>query len=169
MVTVQAQAKRFHHIEAIVFDKDGTLSNTEAYLIQLGQKRSRLIDAQVPGVQEPIQMAFGLEGNHLNPMGMLAIASRQESEIAAAAYIAETGKPWIEALDLAKEAFEEAAKYLPPKCQNTPLLPDTFEQLQALSNQTIKLAILSSDTTDNVQAFIQHHNLSEFIALGSWR
>ena len=166
MVTIQAQSKQYSNIQAIVFDKDGTLSNTESYLIQLGQKRSRLIDAQVPGVQEPIQLAFGLEGNQLNPMGMLAIASRHESEIAAAAYIAETGKPWMESLDLAKNAFEEAAQYLHPKCHNTPLLSGTFEQLQTLARAPIKLAVLSSDTTDNVAAFIDYHHLSDFITVG---
>lgn len=166
MVTIQAQSKRFHNIEAIVFDKDGTLSNTEAYLIQLGQKRSRLIDAQIPGVQEPILMAFGLEGNQLNPMGMMAIASQQQTEIAAAAYIAETGKPWMQSLKIAQEAFAEAAQYLHPKCQNTPLLPGTFEQLQTLAGHPLKLAVLSSDTTENVQSFIEHHNLADFISVG---
>ena len=100
MVTVQVHDRSFSNIEAIVFDKDGTLANTEAYLIQLGQKRSRLIDAQVPGVSEPLQMAFGLERNRLNPEGMMAIASRKECEIATAGFLAETGKPWIEALNL---------------------------------------------------------------------
>ncbi|MGL4621023.1 MAG: HAD family hydrolase, partial [Chroococcidiopsis sp.] len=43
MVTIQCKDKRFSNIQAIVFDKDGTLENSEEYLRNLGQKRSRLI------------------------------------------------------------------------------------------------------------------------------
>lgn len=166
MVTVQVQDRQFQNVEAIVFDKDGTLANTESYLIQLGQKRSRLVDAQVPGVQEPIQMAFGLENGCLNPESMLAIASRRECEIATAGFVAETGKPWMESLNLVQSSFEEAAGYLNPKCEHTPLLDGVLEMLQQIAQHPVKVAILSSDITENVEAFIQHHQLSDMIHLG---
>ena len=166
MVTIQVIDRRFQDIEAIVFDKDGTLANTEAYLIQLGLKRSRLLDAEVPGVQDPLQMAFGLEQNRINPEGMMAIASRRECEIAAAGFVAETGKPWVESLNLAQSAFEQAANYLEPKCEQTPLLDGVLELLQSLAQHPVKLAILSSDTTENVQSFMAHHQLGDYIHVG---
>ncbi|MGB8702754.1 MAG: HAD family hydrolase, partial [Thermosynechococcaceae cyanobacterium] len=115
MVNVRCRDKTFSDIQAIIFDKDGTLANVEAYLKSLGQKRARLVDARVPGVQEPLLMAFGVEGNSLNPMGLLAVGSRQENQIAAAAYVAETGRGWAEALQTAIAAFTEAEGYLPSK------------------------------------------------------
>ena len=166
MVTVQVHNRLFKNIEAIVFDKDGTLANTEAYLIQLGQKRSRLVDAQVPGVQDPIQMAFGLENSRLNPEGMLAIASQRECEIATAGFVAETGKAWMESLNLVQSSFEDAAGYLKPKCDHTPLLDGVLEMLQQIAQHPVKVAILSSDITENVAAFIQHHHLNDMIHLG---
>ncbi|MCM1981640.1 HAD family hydrolase [Lyngbya confervoides] len=165
MPTVQVCDRPFHHIEAIVFDKDGTLAHTEPYLVQLAQKRSRLIDAQVPGVQDPLQMAFGLEGTALNPAGMMAVASRGECEVAAAGFIAETGKPWIEALTLARSAFQEADGYLAPKCAHTPLLEGVGDLVRSLAAHPIRLAILSSDTTENVEAFVRQHGLGDCIAL----
>ena len=166
MVTIQVKDKLFTDIEAIVFDKDGTLANTESYLIQLGQKRSRLVDAQVPGVQEPIQMAYGLENGKLNPEGMMAIASRKECEIATAGFVAETGKPWVESLNICQSVFSEANSYLEPKCEHTPLLDGVISLLQRLADHPVKLGILSSDVTENVNDFIDFHGLRDYIALG---
>ncbi|HEY9844839.1 MAG TPA: hypothetical protein V6D03_01440, partial [Candidatus Caenarcaniphilales bacterium] len=72
MATFQCGPKVFQNIQAVLFDKDGTLADAESFLKSLGHKRSRLVDAQVPGVQEPLLMAFGLEGAQLNPAGLLA-------------------------------------------------------------------------------------------------
>ena len=166
MVTLTVKDKIFTDIEAIVFDKDGTLANTESYLIQLGQKRSRLVDAQVPGVQEPIQMAYGLDNGKLNPEGMMAIASRKECEIATAGFVAETGKPWIESLNLCQSVFSEAADYLDPKCEHTPLLDGIVDLLQRLSAHPVKIGVLSSDVTENVNAFVDHHGLQDYVHLG---
>ncbi|MFM7574717.1 MAG: hypothetical protein ACKO4S_16540, partial [Snowella sp.] len=47
----------FKNIEAVIFDKDGTLEDSQAYLRELGIKRARLIDAQIPGIGEPLLMA----------------------------------------------------------------------------------------------------------------
>jgi phosphoglycolate phosphatase len=77
LVTLQVQDQTFKNIQAIIFDKDGTLANVESYLKSLGQKRARLVDAQVPGVQEPLLMAFGVESTYLNPMGLMAVGSRR--------------------------------------------------------------------------------------------
>ena len=60
MVTLQVQNITFKNIEAVIFDKDGTLEDSGDFLRNLAQKRSRLIDAQIPGVGEPLLMAFGV-------------------------------------------------------------------------------------------------------------
>lgn len=83
MTAIQCGDVRFANIQAIVFDKDGTLEDSEAYLRNLGQKRSRLIDAQIPGIGDPLLMAFGINGDTLDPTGLLAVGSRRETEIAA--------------------------------------------------------------------------------------
>ncbi|NJM95173.1 MAG: HAD family hydrolase, partial [Acaryochloridaceae cyanobacterium CSU_5_19] len=97
MVDISCRDRIFTNIEAIVFDKDGTLADVESYLKSLGQKRSRLVDAQAPGVQEPLLLAFGIEETGLNSQGLLAVGSRHDNQIAAAAYVAETGRHWLEA------------------------------------------------------------------------
>jgi phosphoglycolate phosphatase len=163
MVKIQCGDQIFHNIQAVIFDKDGTLAHSEAFLKNLGQKRSRLIDAQIPGVQEPLLMAFGLEGDRLNPSGLLAVGGRRDNEIAAAAYVAETGRDWVEALEIAQTAFQDADRYLQRKADFTPLFADVLTILKALSSAGVKLGIISSDTLENVRDFVEKNLLSELI------
>lgn len=162
MATLHCHGITFKNIQAILFDKDGTLANSESFLRNLTQRRSRLIDAQIPGVQEPLLMAFGVEGDRIDPTGLTAVGSRLENEIAAAAYVAETGRGWIEALEIVRSAFEEADKYLPEKAAHTPPIAGVAKFLQTLSNYSLKLGILSSDTTDQIRSFVQCHDLEPY-------
>jgi phosphoglycolate phosphatase len=162
LATICCQNVTFPNIAAIVFDKDGTLANSQDFLRNLAQRRSRLIDAQVPGVQEPLLMAFGIENSQINPRGLMAVGTRRENEIAAAAYVAETGRDWIEALNLVHAAFIEADQYVSKKADHTPLFAGAIELIQSLAATGLKLAILSSDTTHQVQAFVQHYQLEPY-------
>lgn len=163
MVTIQCKSVKFANIQAIIFDKDGTLEDSEAYLRNLGQKRSRLIDAQIPGIGEPLLMAFGINGNTLDPTGLLAVGSRRETEIAAAAYIAETGRGWLESLAIARRAFEEADSYIGTAA--SPLFVGSLEVLKYLSEANLKLGILSAASTERVRAFVDRHQLQDYVQL----
>lgn len=163
MATIECKGVKFVNIQAIVFDKDGTLEDSEAYLRNLGQKRSRLIDAQIPGIGEPLLMAFGINGDRLDPTGLLAVGSRRETEIAAAAYIAETGRGWLESLAIARRAFEEADSYI--GTAPSPLFVGSLEVLKYLSEAGLKLGILSAASTQRVRAFVQRHKLEDYVEL----
>ncbi|MEO0378320.1 MAG: HAD family hydrolase [Cyanobacteria bacterium P01_A01_bin.17] len=160
VATIRCQDQSFTDIEAVIFDKDGTLADVASFLKSLAQKRSRLTDAQVPGVQEPLLLAFGVEEGQLNPAGLQAVGSRRENEIAAAAYIAETGKDWNTALDIAQSAFAEADSYLKRKADHTPPFPGTCEVLQALTAAKVKVGILSADIPKNIGDFIDCYDLT---------
>lgn len=163
MVTISCQECEFENIEAIIFDKDGTLADSEKFLRELGQKRSRLLDAKIPGVGEPLLMAFGIEQASLNPVGLMAVGSRYENEIAAAAYIAETGRGWLESCAIAQAAFSEADEHFTANADTSPLFTGCLEQLQSFAQAGLKLAILSADTQDGVETFITRHELSPYI------
>ncbi|NET31191.1 MAG: HAD family hydrolase [Cyanothece sp. SIO1E1] len=165
MVTIQCRDVIFQQIQAVIFDKDGTLADSESFLRSLGQKRSRLVDAQVPGVQSPLMMAFGLDSNQLNPAGLLAVGSHYENEIAAAAYVAETGRNWLEALEIVRLAYAEADSYLQPKANHTPLFTGGKQALELLAAAGVKVGILSADTTANVTNFVQTYELAPYVQL----
>lgn len=163
MVTIQCRNVTFSNIQAILFDKNGTLEDSDAYLRALAQKGARLIDAQIPGIGEPLLMAFGVNGDILDPAGLMAVASRRETETAAAAYIAETGRGWFESLTIARQALDEADKYLGKT--PSPLFVGSLEVLKSLSQAGLKLGILSAAPTEEVRAFVQRHQLSDYIQL----
>ncbi len=169
MPTIRCRNVTFTDIHAIFFDKDGTLANSEAYLRSLAHRRSHLIDAQIPGVQEPILMAFGVKGDRIDPSGLMALGTRHENEIAAAASVAATGKGWIEALNIVRSAFDEADRSLPCKAHETSLFPRISEALDRLAHEGLTLGVLSSDNTENVVAFLERYCLLDkmAIALGS--
>jgi len=163
LTAIQCGNVRFANIQAIVFDKDGTLEDSEAYLRNLGQKRSRLIDAQIPGIGDPLLMAFGINGDTLDPTGLLAVGSRRETEIAAAAYIAETGRGWLESLAITRRAFDEADQFV--GTAPSPLFVGSLEVLKYLSEAGLKLGILSAASTERVRAFVDRHQLGNYVQL----
>jgi len=163
LVTIKCQNTAFSRIEAILFDKNGTLEDSEAYLRTLGQKAARMIDAQIPGIGEPLLMAFGINGDFLDPAGLISVASRRETEIAAAAYIAETGRGWFESLKIARQAIDEADQYVSKT--PSPLFVGSLEVLKSLSVAGLKLGILSAATTEEVRTFVRTHQLSNYLQL----
>ncbi|WP_042342002.1 HAD family hydrolase [Calothrix sp. PCC 7507] len=163
MVTIKCKNTTFPDIQAILFDKNGTLEDSEVYLRSLAQKATRLIDAQIPGIGEPLLMAFGINGNTLDPAGIVSVASRRETEVAAAAYIAETGRGWFESLKIARQALDEAETYV--NQTPSPMFVGSLEVLKYLREGGLKLGILSAATSQEVSDFVNNHQLSNYIQL----
>jgi phosphoglycolate phosphatase len=164
LTTIECRNVKWENIQAVIFDKDGTLADSQHFWRTVGYKRSRLIDARVPGVGDPLLMAFGIQDDTLDPTGLMAVGSRQENEIAAAAYIAETGRGWLESLKIARQAFEEADEMF-TNAAAPPLFVGCLDVIKLLADTGLKLGILSSDTTARVQQFVSHYQLNHYIEL----
>lgn len=168
MVTLSCNDVTFRNIKAIVFDKDGTLENSGAELRELAIKCARLIDAQVPGIGDPLLMAFGVLDQELDSQGLMAVGSRAENQIAAAAYIAETGRSWPESLKIAESAFNQADEYIARNKITSTLFTGVETALQRLQGAGLTLALLSADSDEGVQRFVKQHELEPIftVALG---
>ncbi|MGK7891024.1 MAG: HAD family hydrolase [Leptolyngbyaceae cyanobacterium] len=159
--SVSCNGTIFHCVETILFDKDGTLANSRPFLYTLGRSRARSLDARIPGVQDPLLMAFGFDGDQLHPQGLLAVGSRRDSEIAAAAYVAETGRGWIEALQIVEQAFTEVDAKMGVKAEATVPFDGIEPLVRSLSQTQLRLGLISSDITANVEAFVQHYKFTD--------
>lgn len=163
---VQAGDRPFQDIAAIVFDKDGTLADSLPFLRHLAHARARQVNARCPGVQADILKAFGIQGDRLDPAGLMAVGTRPDNEIAAAAYVAAQGHPWGDALTWVKQAFVAADQATPRKALHTPPLTGTLDLCRDLAQTGLKLALVSGDTTAHVQDFIDCYDLSPWFPVG---
>lgn len=165
MITVRCQEVIFQDVEAILFDKDGTLADSHHFLWKLAQQRIAQICQQIPDLQKPLECAFGVEANHISPAGLMAVGTRRETEIAAAAFITATGLEWNQSLTIAQTAFATADRQMGRKADFTPLFSGCTELLKHLHQAGLKLGILSADTTKNVQDFAQRYHLTPYLDL----
>ena len=165
MATITYKQNIFKNIEAIIFDKDGTLADSESFLRQLALKRAALISEQVPGLYENLLMAFGVTSEYINPTGLMAVGSHRENQLVAAGYIAQTGKSWFDSLAISAQCFADAENVLPTRGMLSPLFAGSLDVLQTISKAGIKIGILSADTTEGVEDFVNNHQLSPYIDL----
>jgi len=164
VVRIRSGDRVFAEIDAIVFDKDGTLENSLQYLRELAYRRARQIDARIPGTGEPLLLANGIQDGRIDPAGLMAVGSRHDCLVAAAAYIAETGRRWHESRQIAAAAFAEADRVLPRTPDSSPLFPGVRETLAHLQQAGVTLAVLSADSPRGVEAFATRHELSTYFA-----
>lgn len=165
MATLRCGSRLYGNIEAVLFDKDGTLADSAPYLIQLGQYRAQALEAQAPGVEGSLLRAFGLQDGQLNPAGLLAVASRAQTQTAAAALVAAMGYDWHGAIAIAQPAFEAADTQMPRKAESTTLFPEARPLLAQLTQAQVKVGVISADVTANIDDFLAHHGLTEQVAL----
>lgn len=162
LALIHCHEAKFPNIEAVLFDKDGTLSNSTPFLKIIGQKRAHLIEICVPGIQDVLLRTFGLIDNTLDPAGLLAVGSRYENEIAAAAQIVGEGHGWDAALSIAKSSFHQADLLVTSKSPQTPLFPGVQNFLDRLLTCGLKLGLLSADSSINVSDFVQTYHLATY-------
>lgn len=165
MATIKCLNLTFPNVQTVIFDKDGTLADSRSFLLNLAQKRSHLLENQISGIQNSLLMTFGIRSNRLDSAGLMAVGSRRENILAAAAHIAQSGKGWLEAVEMACLAFEQADQQMSRKADQTPLFDGGLELLKTLANANLKVGILSADTTDNVKDFVQRYELEPYVQL----
>jgi phosphoglycolate phosphatase len=169
LVAIKIQGKTFTDIQALVFDKDGTLENSKVYLEKLTIERLRLLENQVPAIGpslgDRLARAFGFDRHReqLDPGGLMAVGSRRDNIIAAASYIAEGGYGWFQSLDLANGCFDEADRQIIPNAQTCPMFPGVENSLRFWQGQGVKIAILSAARQWSVERFIADHQLQAFV------
>jgi phosphoglycolate phosphatase len=164
MATIQCGTRAFENVRAIVFDKDGTLADSHPLLGRLAQQRASLVDAAVPGLEACLLKVFGMTPTGLNLAGLMAVGTRPENEIAAAACVAIQGYAWLEALTLVKAAFIQADQALQRKALHTPPFEGVRSLLQQLAEGGVAIAVLSGDTTANVQDFLTYYELTQWVS-----
>ncbi|WP_238154242.1 HAD family hydrolase [Synechococcus elongatus] len=152
-------------VQALLFDKDGTLANSEAFLQRLVLARYGAIAAQVPDLTTDLLLSWGYQQERVDPAGLMAIGSRQENLIAAASAIAAQGYSWPRALDLAEKSFRRGDAACEPKAAQTPPIAGIQKLLSQARSLGLKIAVISADSEAQIQSFLDCHQLRDFVDL----
>jgi phosphoglycolate phosphatase len=158
-------------IQAVLFDKDGTMSRSEPHLLALASTRLRhcvrLHGPRGGGeLSALLARAYGLhpEEVSLNPAGITAVAARDHNLIGTAVALTQVGHGWPEALALAEEAFRLADLDTPSGPRGAQTTEGLVDLLRALRHTGVLCAVISNDDLPGIQAFLGEHGLSETFA-----
>ena len=181
MVCLQLRGTVLGDVDAVLFDKDGTLSISEPQLLTLAKARVFLCLEQAAPVLEPaarlelqplLERAYGLRSEAICPAGITAVASRDHNLIATATALVQVGMGWPEALALSERVFLEAdqldarraADRAAATSTTTEGLRHWLEQLQAAG---VVCAVISNDDMAGIEHFLASHQLGAFFT-GLW-
>lgn len=159
--TVCCGQRCFEGVQAIIFDKDGTLADSMPYLAQLGQRRVDCLEARYPGAGTQVATALGMVQGWPQPDGTLAVGTRQSDVAATMAVLVALDIPRDKAREQVEQCFEQADRGMVGKAQHTPPFPGTTAMLARLSQQ-LRLGVLSSDSPPHVDQFLARYDLSRY-------
>ncbi len=167
MINVKCGAIQFSQVQAVIFDKDGTLADSKQYLCQLGHQRAHHITLAVGSrasraFKESLLRSWGITEDCVDPTGQIAVASQAEEEVATAGHLTTLGYGWIEALEIVKRSFDAVELTQAPL---TPAFAGVSDCLRGLHGAGLKVGILSSDSTDSVRAFVHQCDLTSILEL----
>ncbi|KZR86425.1 Phosphoglycolate phosphatase [Synechococcus sp. MIT S9509] len=167
-------------VQGVLFDKDGTLSHSEPRLIELADARIeeakcrfRSRGASASALQELADLlarTYGRCRAGIVPDGTLAVASRHHNLLSTATVFCQMNLSWPQSLLLAQEVFDQVdnrRQKLHPGGHPIGLLPDAARLLRELASAGIICAVISNDTTEGIQNFLQQHQLNDCIS-GVW-
>ena len=163
-------------VEAVLFDKDGTLSHSEPDLLSLAQARVLACMQQVPDRQrEPLrallEKAYGLAEGRIHPAGVTAVAARDHNLIATATALAQVGLGWPEALAISEAVFADSdqgdRRRSGEPGSTSDLTAGLRPLLEALHAAGVVCAVISNDDRSGIEHFLASHNLAGLFA-GYW-
>jgi phosphoglycolate phosphatase len=156
-------------IDGVLFDKDGTLSNSEPKLIRLAEQRIEVglklwkergfAPSSNLDPQQLLRQVFGVRDGGLDPAGTLAVAARQDNLTSMASVFCLLGCSWPEAHTIAAHSFDIVDQRAGEAADVDDLLPEADVILSQLRRSGLHLAVISNDTTSGIHCFLRGHGL----------
>jgi phosphoglycolate phosphatase len=162
-----------HRIEAVLFDKDGTLSISEPMLHALAsarvfyarqllqQRHPELPASETDALADLLQRAYGLNEQAIHPAGATAVGSRAHNLLSTATALAQVGLGWPEALELSEAIFAATDGLHGQGSQQRPIATEGLHELvEALNAAGVACAVISNDDRAGIAAFLASQELS---------
>ncbi len=176
MPVLLLRGKPIGTVKGVLFDKDGTLSNSEGHLFHLAQLRvkeaTRLLtnhgksSHEIRELQELLSAAYGLSNEGISPNGTIAIGSRENNMISTATVLCLLGETWPKALELSRQIFQivdELDGGVAGSTKKRILLPGVPNTLQSLHKRNVICAVISNDSRLGIQSFLSQNDLRDMV------
>ncbi|MBD2111361.1 MULTISPECIES: HAD family hydrolase [Cyanophyceae] len=166
MVWVRCGQQSIADVEAIVFDKDGTLADSLKLLHHTALARAETCaraagfgDALIPALLD----CFGVSASGIDPDGLMAAGTREANKQGAVAVLAQAGYPPQKATELVAECFAAVNAKRKGKAAYTPPFEGTAAMLERMHHSPLKIGVLSSDSPAFVEEFLTHYELLPWV------
>ena len=160
-------------IKAIIFDKDGTLSNSEDYLLELATnridfavskfKKLKINNLKIFLLKKLLNYVYGLKNRTLSANASLAIASKEQNIISTATIFTLFGFDWFKSLLISQTIFNEVDTFLSINKENIQkkrtLISGAFDLLVALKKHGVCIALMTNDSQKGIEEFIYINKL----------
>ena len=155
-------------IKAIIFDKDGTLSNSEEYLLELAKmrvdfavnkfKKLKINNFKIFLLRKLLNSLYGIKNEAISANSSLAIASKEQNIISTATIFTLFDFSWYESLSISKTIFDEVDIFFSNnqakiQTQRT-LISGALDLLVTLKNKEVCIALMTNDTQAGIKEFI---------------
>jgi len=152
--------------DAIAFDKDGTLTDSQQFWQGLYDTRCKLVnesEGEVLALEWTRMIGVDAEQGIIDHYGPLAAATTEQEMIVLAACLYRFKHyPWDEAMHKASQIFSEAEAHLQPKAYTTPL-PGVPEVLLELARRGFPMAVVTLDNAPRTHRVLLHLGLTQAI------
>ncbi|TVQ05476.1 MAG: HAD family hydrolase [Leptolyngbya sp. DLM2.Bin27] len=166
MAQVRCGQRWIADVEAIVFDKDGTLADSHRLLRHTAWARAEACATAAglgDGVKQALLTCFGVSAQGLDPDGLMAAGTREANRQGAAAVLVQAGYPPAAATPLVAKCFAAVNAKRSGKAAQTPPFEGTAAMLARLHQSPLKLGVLSSDSPAYVQEFLDYYQLLPWV------
>tara|TARA_Y100001968_G_scaffold294473_1_gene301099 strand:- start:381 stop:1169 length:789 start_codon:yes stop_codon:yes gene_type:complete len=163
-------------IKSIIFDKDGTLSNSEEYLLELAKTRViisehkfaelKINKFKILFLRKLLLSHYGLSNNSLSADASMAIATREQNIISTATIFSLFGFNWFKSLSLSQQVFTETDLFLSNQKgylqRPITLVNGALDFLVSLKNKDVCIALMSNDSKTGIKEFVHTNKLEGF-------
>lgn len=152
-------------IDAVIFDKDGTLIEIYPMLTAIAEKRlEKLLPLTSPKIIPHYWKSIGVnpKTKKINPYGPVACAPRHEEIIVCAGMLFSCGYSYHEARKIAQTAYDQADIEMDLR-EGLFLIPGADKLLKSLHRKKIKIFIATSDSVGRTRKMLKILNLLKYV------
>ena len=169
MISLSSSSWKIEQIDAVLFDKDGTLIDSHVYWGRIIEKRSYALIKKL-GLNDEIhpelckKMGFFLEKRILLPEGPIALVSREKVIEVLVNFLVEQG---IAATftEIDKLFIEVHSDFLNEINSYIKILPGVEELLKKIKDKKIKTAVVTTDSIKNTKEIVKLLNIDKYFDL----